>query len=171
MNPGTPKMVRIVPISEEYVESFHCCLDSVAREKIYLAGVKARPLDSTKEFVLNNIKQGYPQYIALEGDRVVGWCDIIPMKGIDFNHCGVLGMGVHKSYRRKGIGSALLEATLIGAKEFGLERVELEVYTSNKVAIRMYEKYGFEFEGIKRRARKLEDMYFDIQIMALFLNR
>jgi len=166
-----PSFIKISPISEKYIESFHSCLDSVAREKIYLGGVKARPIDSTREFVLNNIKQGYPQYIALDNDRVVGWCDIIPINGIDFKHCGVLGMGVHKDYRRKGIGSALLDETLVGAKEFGLERVELEVYTSNKVAIRLYEKYGFKFEGIKRRARKLEDMYFDIQIMAIFLNR
>ncbi len=166
-----PSSIKIIPITEKHVESFHSCLDSVAREKIYIGGIQARPLDSTREFVLKNIKENHPQNIAVFNDKVVGWCDIIPMKGIDFKHCGVLGMGVHQDYRRKGIGSSLLSATLAGAREFGLERVELEVYTSNTVAIGLYEKYGFQFEGIKRKARKLEDKYYDIQIMAIFLNR
>ena len=53
----------------------------MARERIYLAGVKARPIKSTREFVKGNIENNYPQYIAVEGKRVVGWCDIITMKG------------------------------------------------------------------------------------------
>jgi len=120
--------------------------------------------------VLTNIRSNYPQYVALEGNRVVGWCDIIPLKGIDFAHCGVLGMGLLKDYRRQGLGTMLLDTTIGAAKEFGLERVELEVYTSNTPAIRLYEKRGFVFEGVKKRARKLDGEYYDIQVMALFIN-
>ena len=162
--------IEILPIREQHIESFHACLDSVARERIYLAGVKARPIESTREFVLNNIKNIYPQFVAVKDERVVGWCDIIPMRGIDFAHSGVLGMGVHNDYRKQGIGTLLLETTIDAAKSFGLERVELEVYTSNTVAIRMYEKLGFEVEGIKHKARKLGNQYFDIQVMALIFN-
>lgn len=163
--------IDIIPIEDDYIESFHTCLDSVARERIYLAGVQAHPLDSTREFVLNNIKNNYPQYIAVKDKRVVGWCDIIPMRGIDFQHCGVLGMGVHRDFRRHGIGTALLDITLNAAMEYGLEKVELEVYTSNLIAIKMYEKSGFKFEGLKRKARKLDNKYYDIQIMAKFLKQ
>jgi ribosomal protein S18 acetylase RimI-like enzyme len=164
------KDIEIVPISEEYIESFHACLDSVARERRYLAGVKARPIESTREFVLSNIRNNYPQYVALEGNGVVGWCDIIPLKGIDFAHCGVLGMGLLKGYRRQRLGTLLLDTTIDAAKEFGIERVELEVYTSNTPAIRLYEKRGFVFEGVKKKARKLDGEYYDIQVMALFIN-
>jgi ribosomal protein S18 acetylase RimI-like enzyme len=160
----------IIPISEEYIESFHACLDSVARERIYLAGVQARPLESTREFVLTNIHNNYPQYVAVEGKRVVGWCDIIPQRGIDFAHCGTLGMGVHKEYRRQGLGTSLLDAALGAAKVFGIERVELEVYTSNTPAIKLYEKRRFILEGVKKKARKLDGEYYDIQVMAIFIN-
>ena len=162
--------IDIIPISEEYIEGFHGCLDSVARERIYLAGVKAHPIDSTREFVLNNIQNNIPQYIAVDEGRVVGWCDIIPKRGLDFAHCGGLGMGVHKDYRGQGIGTRLLNDTLDAAKEFGLERVELEVYTSNTRAISLYLKRGFVVEGVKKKARKLDGEYFDIQVMALFIN-
>ena len=165
------KEIEILPISEELIQSFHACLDSVARERIYIGGVKARPLETTREFVKSNITNNIPQYVAVEGKRVVGWCDIIPMKGIDFSHCGGMGMGVHKDYRGQGLGTRLLETTLDAAKEFGIERVELEVYTSNTRAIRLYEKFGFMLEGVKKKARKLDGEYYDIKVMALFINR
>ena len=164
------KEIEILPISEELIQSFHACLDSVARERIYIGGVKARPLETTSEFVKSNITNNIPQYVAVEGKRVVGWCDIIPMKGIDFSHCGGMGMGVHKDYRGQGLGTRLLETTLDAAKEFGIERVELEVYTSNTRAIRLYEKFGFMLEGIKKKARKLDGEYYFIKVMALFIN-
>lgn len=162
--------VEIIPISEEYIEGFHSCLDSVARERIYLAGVKARPIDTTREFVMNNIENNIPQYIAVHEGHVVGWCDIIPRRGVDFSHSGGLGMGVHKDYRGQGIGTRLLNATLEAAKEYGLERVELEVYTSNTRAMKLYAKRGFLTEGVKRKARKLDGVYYDIQVMALFFD-
>jgi ribosomal protein S18 acetylase RimI-like enzyme len=110
------KEIDIIPISEEFIQSFHACLDSVARERIYVGGVKARPLESTREFVQANIDNNYPQYVAVVDNRVIGWCDIIPMKGIDFAHCGLLGMGVHKGYRRQGLGTSLLDTTISAAR-------------------------------------------------------
>lgn len=161
--------VQIVPISEEHVESFHRCLDSVARERRYLGLVKAPPFESTREFVLSNIRNKIPQYVAVEGDRVVGWCDIVPNKGEGFTHCGTLGMGVLLDYRGKGYGARLIEAAIYAAKKFGFERVELEVYVSNVSAVRLYEGRGFLCEGVKRKARKLDGAYDDMLVMALFL--
>lgn len=52
----------------------------------------------------------------------------------------------------------------------GLEKVELEVYSDNIAAIRLYERHGFKPEGVKKHARKFEGKYQDIQLMALLLN-
>jgi ribosomal protein S18 acetylase RimI-like enzyme len=79
-------------------------------------------------------------------------------------------MGVHKDYRGKGIGTALLGQALEEARSLGLERVELGVYASNLAAIRLYEKYKFQREGRKKRARKLDGVYDDIIDMALFFD-
>ena len=169
MTQGLSENVKIIPISEEYIDSFYECLDSVVKERRYLAGVESPPIESTREFVLSNIRNNIPQFVALDGNRVVGWCDIRPNKGVDFAHCGVLGMGVHRAYRRQGIGTVILDTTIKAARTFGLEKVELEVYTSNNAAIMLYEKFGFTPEGIKKKARKLDGEYFDIMLMALFL--
>ncbi len=170
MSHRMPNSIEITPIREEHIKGYHGCIDSVARERRFIGGVQARPIESTREFALSNIKNGYPHFVALDGDRIVGWCDIIPMKGVDFSHCGLMGMGLLVDYRRQGIGTVMLDTTIQAAKEYGLERVELEVYTSNTPAIRLYEKRGFIPEGVKRKARKLDGEYFDIQVMALFIN-
>ena len=160
---------RILPIAEEHVEGFHRCLDSVARERLYLALVQAPPLDSTRGFVLSNIANDVPQFVAVIDNEVVGWCDICPMKREGFTHCGELGMGVHVRYRRCGIGQQLVVRTIQKAKEKGLERIELEVFASNVPAIKLYEKLGFVTEGVKKKARKIDGRYDDIVEMALFV--
>lgn len=163
------KGIEIRAISEEDIESFHSCLDSVARERKYLGGVKAPPIESTREFVKSNIENNYPQIVAVEGGRVVGWCDIIPKKVEGFKHCGTLGTGVLDGYRSQGLGTRLMAAVIEAARVYGLERVELEVYVSNTRAIGLYEKWGFQREGLRIRARKLDGEYDDIIEMALFL--
>jgi RimJ/RimL family protein N-acetyltransferase len=48
-----------------------------------------------------------------------------------------------------------------------MERIELDVFASNKAAIALYLKLGFVTEGVKRRARKLDGEYDDNVFMAL----
>lgn len=158
-----------MPIAEEYIEGFHHCLDSVARERRYLAFVQAPPFESAREFVLSNIAKNVSQLVALSGNDVIGWCDISPMRLEGFTHCGTLGMGVRQDFRGLGIGTRLLEQTISEAREMGLERIELEVFASNAAAIKLYEKAGFVVEGVKKKGRKLDGEYDDLVEMALFI--
>ena len=80
-----------------------------------------------------------------------------------------LGMGVRFEWRRQGIGRRLLDACLSLARNAGIEKVELEVFSDNAAALRLYDSFGFRQEGIKVRGRKLEDRYQDVLLMALWL--
>ena len=53
------------------------------------------------------------------------------------------GMWVDPSYRRKGIGHALLDAVIAWAKVQGAQRLELGVSEGNTPAIHLYEQLGF----------------------------
>lgn len=53
------------------------------------------------------------------------------------------------------------------ARQAGMERIELDVFASNKAAIALYMKLGFVTEGVKCRARKLDGDYDDNVFMAL----
>jgi RimJ/RimL family protein N-acetyltransferase len=50
-----------------------------------------------------------------------------------------------------------------------IRRLELEVFTTNERAIHVYEKFGFQMEGCKRRAYYKDGDYVDAYVMALLL--
>ena len=120
-----------------------------------------------RRFVEQILAKGWSQFYALDENRVVGWCDILPDKREGQTHCGRLGMGLLPEYRGRGIGARLISATLADALGKGLTRIELEVFASNTRARKLYRKAGFAEEGRKRRARILDGVADDIVIMAL----
>jgi RimJ/RimL family protein N-acetyltransferase len=153
---------RIVPAAVEHVESFHTCLDSVARERSGLAITEAFPLEQLRTFVAKNIEDNMPAFFALDEDRVVGWADIRREERPAHQHRGVLGMGVDRDYRGRGLGRILLEAALANAKEVGLIRIDLTVYAGNAAAIALYRKCGFVEEGRMVKGRYLDGRFDDV---------
>jgi RimJ/RimL family protein N-acetyltransferase len=162
--------IDIVPIREEHVESFHATVDVVAREHRYLAMLQAPPIDSMREFFIRGISSGFPYFVAVEGGRVVGWCDITPKERATMRHCGVLGMGLLPEYRGRGLGRPLMTRSLDAARAFGLARVELTVRVDNPRALALYRKLGFEVEGCNRRAMLVDGQFEDLLFMALLFD-
>jgi RimJ/RimL family protein N-acetyltransferase len=159
--------VEVARIAAEHVEGFHRAVDFVARERKYLAFLEAPPLDSTREFVMNNIAKGYPQFVAVAGGEVVGWCDLIPKSRPIHVHCGVLGMGLLPPFRGQGNGAALIQATLSEARRIGLVRFELTVHADNERAFALYRKFGFKQEGTMKNAALIDGNYKDVILMAI----
>jgi ribosomal protein S18 acetylase RimI-like enzyme len=162
--------IDVRPISAGDVPGFHRCLDTVARERRYLAMLEAPPLDEVREFVASGRRRGVVQLVATLDGEVVGWCDVSPVPFEGFRHFGTLGMGVLPRHRRRGIGRRLLEATLREAERRRITRVQLEVFASNRAAISLYEAFGFECEGRKRRAREVDGIDEDLVCMARIRN-
>jgi RimJ/RimL family protein N-acetyltransferase len=82
-------------------------------------------------------------------------------------HVADLGLMVAKRYRRRGLGRALLEEAVAWAQTNGVEKLELHVFPHNVPAIRLYERFGFEREGFrKRHYRRADGAYVDAILMA-----
>lgn len=161
--------VEIVPIQENHIDDFWHCLDAVAGERLWLGTFEGYPIESTRTFVKSMIENDNPQFVALDGDTVVGWIDISPSSLPVSAHVGELGMGLLKEYRGQGIGKRLMQTALDKAKQKGLLRVELEVYEHNIAGIKLYEKMGFQHEGARINAAKLDEGYVNLLIMGLWL--
>ena len=160
---------QIIYPSEKYFKSFHEALSTVAKERVYIEMIEAPPLEKVSSFQTDLISKNGPVYYAINDDRVVGWCDVFPEKNPRQNHRGGLGMGLLPEFRGQGLGSKLLSSVLDHAKKFGLEKVELNVYTSNTPAVALYKKFGFEQEGLIKKYRKLDGQYFDCLALGKFL--
>lgn len=158
---------KIEPIKLDDLQSFHDALDSVAREKNFLAFLQAPSLIETKKFIHNNIVNHWPHLVAKINKKIIGWCDISPLDRPVFEHIGCLGMGVIKEFRNHGIGSQLLGETLKLAQKKGLTRIELTVREKNVNAISLYKKFGFIEEGFHKKAVLIDAKYENHISMAL----
>lgn len=153
--------IDIVPIAEAHIEGFHACLDTVARERRYLAQIEAPPLSRVRDFVRDGLGADVAQFVALDGGRVVGWCDIFPSWAHALAHTGSLGMGLLPGHRGQGLGERLLRACLAKARARGIERVVLEARADNGRALRLYERVGFVRVSVEHRAMRLDGVDHD----------
>lgn len=158
--------VEIVPIERRHIAGFRNVLDEVARERRWIAFLEAPPMDRVRRLVLGNLRGGAVQFVAVDADRVVGWCDVTPKTHETLRHSGTLGMGLALSHRGKGLGGALLATTLGAVVERGLTRIELVVRADNAAAIALYRRHAFELEGRLRRYMIVDGQAYDALQMA-----
>jgi ribosomal protein S18 acetylase RimI-like enzyme len=157
----------IRPIALGDIAGFRDCVSSVMRERQYLAFQEPFPLDQTAAFVAGNITSGNPHFVAIAGERIVGWCDIKRETAPIYAHDGMLGIGVLDEYRGSGLGERLLRTALDAARAARFERVSLSVYGRNARAVELYRKVGFLVEGTRVRGKKLDGEYDDVHMMAI----
>ncbi|HLZ74674.1 GNAT family N-acetyltransferase [Phenylobacterium sp.] len=82
-------------------------------------------------------------------------------------HVGSIGMAVHDAHAGRGVGTALMAAAIDLADNWlQLKRIELSVYADNPRAIALYERFGFEREGLCRAFAWRDGAYADALAMA-----
>jgi len=85
-------------------------------------------------------------------------------------HVRVLAMLVVGGYREMGIGTKLMDTALAWAREqHGVEKVVLGVFSGNKRAYGLYEKFGFKVEGVRKDHYYIDGRHEDEIDMALFV--
>lgn len=168
-NSGGSILIRRSELGDAY--SFRESVNEVASEKWTLATVDGFSADEITALLKRVVEERLPQVVATIDGKVIGWCDIVPRSAKGASHVGTLGMGVRKEWRRRGVGRLLLTECLALARSASFEKVELEVYSDNIPAVRLYESVGFLKEGVRVRGRKLEGRYQDIIHMAYWIDR
>jgi RimJ/RimL family protein N-acetyltransferase len=100
-------------------------------------------------------------FVAEDGERVVGRLSLARDPHPASAHVADLGLMVAASHRRRGIGRALLDASVDWARSSGVRKLELHVLPHNVAAIALYESFGFRREGVReghyhRKGRDLD---------------
>ncbi|MBX5327973.1 GNAT family N-acetyltransferase [Candidatus Bathyarchaeota archaeon A05DMB-5] len=109
--------------------------------------------------------------IALHEDNIVGHAQIFKNPNARRKGTGDLVMYLHQNFHNMGLGTAMLARLMKLAKDEGLHRVSLHVVADNKIAVHLYQKFGFKIEGIMKDAYFGEDgKYHDELVMGLLLN-
>lgn len=91
------------------------------------------------------------ELVAEVDGKVVGHLSVVTNANARTRHVASFGIGVHPDHHGKGVGRALMtEMIRICDNYLNIVRLELVCHTDNLGAIALYEKFGFEREGIAR---------------------
>ncbi|MCG2615568.1 GNAT family N-acetyltransferase [Terrimonas sp. NA20] len=90
-------------------------------------------------------EKGSAYFVALSDNEVVGGGGIFPTEGLPAGTCELVKMYLRKEARGTGLGKKLIETSLDWAKEQGYNNVYLETMPELKPALKVYEKFGFNY--------------------------
>jgi putative acetyltransferase len=125
---------------------------SVGEERRYLRTVQRHP--DAAVFVVED-----------EG-RVVARLSLSRDPHPSSRHVADLGLMVAADYRRRGIGTTLLEEAVAWARVSEIRKLELHVFPWNEPALQLYESFGFEREGYRKGHYARDGEYVDAILMA-----
>ena len=114
------------------------------------AQVEARPSSYWEELTRSVTEPArHVMFLACEGDAVCG--SIYGLRDAESGTSGrVGGSWVEPSYRRRGIGDALLQAVISWARAERLERLRLWAPAASTAALAFYRHAGFRATGLRR---------------------
>lgn len=103
--------------------------------------------------------------VAVVEDRIVGFsrCEGNPLKR--FAHKVEFGVCVLQDYWGYGIGNNFLKESIAWSDANGIQKITLNVLETNDKAVKLYQKLGFEIEGILKNDKILSDGKFYNTIM------
>ena len=92
----------------------------------------------TREKLKSRLLRGARFFVAVSGEKVVGFADLRLGK-----YALLRGIGVNAGWKGKGVGAALLNRAVDEAKVLGKDRVWLKVRVDNSEAVKLYRENGF----------------------------
>ncbi len=85
-------------------------------------------------------------------------------------HSAHIVIGIRAAYTGQGIGGQLFQALFTWASLQGLTRLELTVMAHNQHGVHLYQKMGFEVEGLQRHSLRVDGQYVDEYAMSKLLD-
>jgi len=140
-------------------------LDSETTFLLYEKGERKTTIKQQRKNIQEQLEKGVLTFVLEDNKKLVGYVFGNIFTANRKKHCMYLAIAILQEYTGKGYGTKLMRTLEKQAINNGINRLELEVSEKNKFAISLYEKLGFEVEGVKRRAFLVNGNYENELIM------
>lgn len=108
--------------------------------------------------------------LALDDNKIVGIGTISSSWKIKSRHNGELGIVVDNAHQGQGIGSEIIRRLIEWCRGNGITtRIQLDTRCDNELAVKLYQRFGFEIEGCLKNTTLLNGKYYDLYVMGLML--
>ncbi|MBN4080650.1 GNAT family N-acetyltransferase [Beggiatoa alba] len=110
-------------------------------------------------------------FVAEDNQNLIGFIGASRGMFVRNRHECHFAMGVLKTWWRKKVGTQLMGDLEDWAQSNGLIRIELTVMIHNLQAIDLYNKCGYQVEGVKKATIKVGNKLIDELLMAKLLKK
>ena len=140
-------------------------LDSETTFLLYEKGERKTTIKQQRKNIQEQLEKGVLTFVLEDNKKLVGYVFGNIFTANRKKHCMNLAIAILQEYTGKGYGTKLMSTLEKQAIKNGITRLELDVSKKNKVAISLYQKIGFEMEGVKKSAFLVNGKYEDEIIM------
>lgn len=144
------------------------CMNNVMKEGIYLLGDQYSYYDEFEAERIRTLKEDLT-LVAEYKKEVIGVVFLTHGRFVKNRHTAYLSIAIIDKFRKMKIGTALVQTAIEWAKDKKIEKICLEVFSSNTAAINLYTKLGFIIEGRWKKQFKINNEYVDDILMSIFL--
>ena len=172
---GILEKIRIRHLKKADVEGIWINFNEVVEEGLYLPVFFPVMSEYEKKSWYNTIKKEKEICIVAEHREIkspyniIGQCEISNSEWDAASHVGNLGIIVKKKYRDLGIGKRLIDMGIRESKRLNnKEKIMLSCFSTNKRAISLYKKLGFQVVGVRKKQFFIDSKYYDELLMEIF---
>lgn len=110
-------------------------------------------------------------FLAEADGQLIGFINAAGGKRTTY-HTLTFGIAIAQAWRNQGVGTALVQHLVDWCRANPVvKRLQLVVFANNPRAMHVYEKLGFEREGVMRAEAKKHGKFLDAMMMALVFDR
>lgn len=115
-------------------------------------------------------QQGFPVFVAVEGDTIVGFSSIGPFRAwAAYKYSVENSVYVSASARGKGIGKLLIPPLIDAAKTMGMHTIIAGIDAANDASIKLHENFGFKEVAHFREVGWKFERWLDLKFLQLIL--
>ena len=115
-------------------------------------------------------EQGFPVFVAVENNEVIGFSSIGPFRAwAAYKYTVENAVYVKPNQQGKGIGKLLMQPLIDAAKELGLHTIVAGIDADNEISLKLHRHFGFEEVAHFKQVGWKFDKWLDLKFMQLIL--
>ncbi len=116
-------------------------------------------------------QQGFPVFVAVDGERVVGFSSIGPFRAwAAYKYSVENSIYVAADQRGKGVGKLLLPPLIEAARQLNMHTILAGIDASNEGSVKLHELFGFKEIAVMKEVGYKFGRWLDLKFMQLILD-